>query len=560
MAIPKQATRKPADTGALQDAIAEYGAEALTNGEITIEEAQDILDKQQSVPEMPNPAQGKWSTPWDIRQNTAPGRSQQEAFSGLPQGPVAPPIKRLSELMKRGEPRLNAPTVPHKQIPQVVPGLDQTPAVTPPGPLATSPAMAQAEETVANTPPLPVGEFNIEARLKAFEGDKNVNKAAELKSIREEANKRIMSLPYPEEDISNMYNLIANRPEMRDQLAGIDEQEKAIKQLENAQEAPQSSWLKPLMALVDSETGSRLLSGYEPGPGRKDRLALLEHKNKLQQRRGDVAKEIMGTSEKLLKGGSQTDSDLSRLSEMLGGKSGAGSFDRQDMLERRQAGQAHLYVMRQLDTNKQLADDLKVMKGLDMTLTTLGKVSKITPAQLIEAQRAIMNAMSIGRGGTTGVDERSQMYLKTLPIDVANRVVQWVTGKPSDISPNDPIVEHIKNLAQVEGESMKEYYGRGLSAVSGGFDWMYDGSDPRFDKYATALESKLGLKKRQSAPLPGSPPKVEDRAMRTKREKAAKSSASETVRVIDVATGKAGKMPRSRIREAVASGRFKLGE
>lgn len=65
----------------------------------------------------------------------------------------------------------------------------------------------------------------------------------------------------------------------------------------------ETPWLKPLLALTDSQTGSNLMAGYEQGFTEKDKAALvLKYADELSKRKSDAAKNLMSGIGKMKSG------------------------------------------------------------------------------------------------------------------------------------------------------------------------------------------------------------------------------------------------------------------
>lgn len=251
-----------------------------------------------------------------------------------------------------------------------------------------------------------------------------------------------------------------------------------------------ANWIQPLAKLADAraaETGKQTNLAQGLSSPEEQQNQFMKFADEIQKRRGDIQTSL-NENIKNLNGGQIT----SQLQQALLNKQVAGidnsKPDRQSLQDQRLAFQTHKNMMARLDTDPILKSQLQGDFGLDNALATIVQAKNITPNQLVEAQRTIMAAMSAARGGQTGIDERAQMYLNTMG-QGADRLAQWLSGTPSNISPNDPMVQHIINLAKIEQGNIQEVFGAHLGALKAGSEWMYD--DPTNQKYSDSLTTKL---------------------------------------------------------------------
>lgn len=102
------------------------------------------------------------------------------------------------------------------------------------------------------------------------------------------------------DDFSNLAEIVRQMPEIQEQQAGIQELEALRDQAGKMQVSESDAWVKPLLALADSQTGSKLLSGFTPGLSEKDRnQVLLDYAQKLQDKRSTLTKDVLSGVDKM---------------------------------------------------------------------------------------------------------------------------------------------------------------------------------------------------------------------------------------------------------------------
>ena len=151
---------------------------------------------------------------------------------------------------------------------------------------------------------------------------------------------------------------------------------------------------------------------------------------------------------------------------------------RDDQLDKRQAFQAHKQVVANLKNDPQLKQELTQLRNLDNASSIVAQAKNLTPQQIEEFQQSVRS--NLGIKGGSGVNERAGTYLKSLGWR-ADEMAQFLTGSPASISQNDPLVRHIKELAQIESQNVKGQMQDRLDAISGGYGSIYD-KYPEFKK------------------------------------------------------------------------------
>lgn len=157
---------------------------------------------------------------------------------------------------------------------------------------------------------------------------------------------------------------------------------------------------------------------------------------------------------------------------------------RDDQLDKRQAFQAHKQVVASLKNDPQLKQELTQLRNLDNASSIVARAKNLTPQQIEEFQQSVRS--NLGIKGGSGVNERAGTYLKSLGWR-ADEMAQFLTGSPATISQNDPLVRHIKELAQIESENVKGQFQDRVDALTGGYGSSVYEKHPEFKKDLDAL-------------------------------------------------------------------------
>lgn len=93
-------------------------------------------------------------------------------------------------------------------------------------------------------------------------------------------------------DVKGAMNLVRMSPEYQGLQGGEDRMEQMLS-MAAGQKSADPGWVKPLLALADSQTGSHLMQGYNQGPTQDERTKeLLKYSNEMQQRKMDMVKAL----------------------------------------------------------------------------------------------------------------------------------------------------------------------------------------------------------------------------------------------------------------------------
>lgn len=272
------------------------------------------------------------------------------------------------------------------------------------------------------------------------------------------------------EKVAAAMEVIRQSPEYQNVQQG-DERMQSLLSMAAQQKSADPGWIKPLLALADSQTGSKLMEGYTPGPTQQQITSeLLKYQDELQKRKADNMKAILQGVTAQKGGGSTVNVNTHGTSDM--GQSGVTTptFDRQQQQQDRLDFMAHQRTLSAIRSDKNLRDKLVQYQNLGNAMSNLVNADHMTPQQFDEAQQAIR--ANLGIKGSSGVGERERTQLNALGIS-ADRIQQILSGKPTDID-NPEFVDHIKDLAGLETNNIKQQYSGRLNAVAGGNASMYD--------------------------------------------------------------------------------------
>lgn len=325
-----------------------------------------------------------------------------------------------------------------------------------------------------------------------FSTKKNLAKGEQTKtaqtSKRDTKTSSTRNLNYTQDEFLNLANAAEQLPYIQEQREGIREMENLLSMSQQRPVDDSDAWVRPLINLTDSITGSNLMKGYKGPESSADKNhKLLQLRDDLQRRKSDLSKTLLEGISKM-KAGTQTDSLGQSMAFTSGFNQGMGRSldDRMALADKRAADIAHRQTVQAIKTNRPLAQRIGQYQNLANALTVLTNADKVTPQQLHEAQQAIRS--NIGIKGTGGVEERKETYYHSLGLNAANWQ-QFLTSKPVDIKHNKELMKHVKELAILEQANIESQYKDQLSALAAGHEWVYD--NPEFAHYKKSLDSLL---------------------------------------------------------------------
>lgn len=319
---------------------------------------------------------------------------------------------------------------------------------------------------------------------------------------------------------STTKNLYANPDEFAarmqtvQDLPFIQDQQKSIEQAQNAlsmQQAEPSEnkdfWVKPLLSLSDAIHGTQMAKDYTPPENRIQKAARLTGVADDLQKRKEALSKMIFEGAKQTKDGTETNASTLALMQQLGRIEGQINSGGRGDPDDRMAFQAHQRTINAIKNDKTLKDRLTQYTNLGNSLAMIDQADITTPNSIDEAQQGIR--ANLGIKGTGGVDERDRIRMNSVMLEMA-RLKQQMTGKPQDVSKDNEILIHIKNLANVERENIKQAIQQRLAVASGGNDWLYE--DPVYGKkYKPSLDALLGATTSQFGNIPkkgGAAPKA----------------------------------------------------
>lgn len=105
------------------------------------------------------------------------------------------------------------------------------------------------------------------------------------------------------DDANKTFNLVRDLPEIQAQIQSNADLENELNRLKARPRVQENAWIKPLVALADSETGSNLMAGYTAPEKNKNRdETILRYQDALANRRKQVADSMIGSLGKLRSG------------------------------------------------------------------------------------------------------------------------------------------------------------------------------------------------------------------------------------------------------------------
>lgn len=117
----------------------------------------------------------------------------------------------------------------------------------------------------------------------------------------------IQNQQYTPEEAQKTFDIIRGLPEYQAQQEGVSDMEAELDRLKRLPAVSGDTWMKPFLALVDSETGSNLSSAYQPNDvSQKVNEMILKYQDNLANRKKQSAETLMSGLGKF-KSGTKTD-------------------------------------------------------------------------------------------------------------------------------------------------------------------------------------------------------------------------------------------------------------
>lgn len=115
---------------------------------------------------------------------------------------------------------------------------------------------------------------------------------------------------YTPKEANKTFEQIRQLPEYQAQQAGVDELAGELDRLKKLPSSQGDSWVKPLLALVDSQTGSKLMQGFDDNnEAEKRNQLIMRYQDALANRQKQAADTLMSGLGKF-KSGSTTEKDI----------------------------------------------------------------------------------------------------------------------------------------------------------------------------------------------------------------------------------------------------------
>jgi hypothetical protein len=250
-----------------------------------------------------------------------------------------------------------------------------------------------------------------------------------------------------------------------DQMAGLKDLEQQIQEYRNQ---PTQLDLTPLMALSDSWSGSKLAQAYRAPESAQEKMQrLVGLQNQLQQRRAELTRPELAAfkaQNDFLRKSWENEQRDRRLERTIEGRMG----NWQERADR----QTHKDLVKSVKNDKTIVQRLNSFDNLSNAEVLLTHGKKLTPEQIHDFQQAVRT--NLGIKGTSTVHERDLTMYNNLEMNIA-KIKQFLNGKPQDLAKNQaPLVEHLKDLARVEKDSIRSVVQKRLDALTEGHEDIYE--------------------------------------------------------------------------------------
>lgn len=169
-----------------------------------------------------------------------------------------------------------------------------------------------------------------------------------------------------------------------------------------------------------------------------------------------------------------------------------GAGQRQERLEQG-AERIHNQNLQKVNTDPTATALINTSNSLQNAISNFQK-GGATPQEFNELQQAVRS--NTGIKGTSGVDERSGTYLRSLGID-ADKAEQFLTGDPKSVMQSDPkFADQMVNLANLELANKKGQYAAQVNKLTAGHASFYDKHPNLKQDYGAAIQgggTQMGL-------------------------------------------------------------------
>lgn len=294
-------------------------------------------------------------------------------------------------------------------------------------------------------PPFSFGEANLPAMTKKV--GKGQMEKGEAKNVTDTKTSQTKNLNYSPEEFLNLSDSVNQLPDVQAQREGIQKMQDLF-DMQAGQNPADNEWLaKPLIALSDSLTGSKLMAGYTPGQTQADRnKALLKYQEDIQAKKGDLSKTILEGIQKM-KAGTQTDAQNQQILQQLAyqnGMLGNGALanTRQNKMIS-DAGAA-------FTNDKYLGQMMNTKNNLDRAVSMIEGKTPVTAKNFAILQMDMINAMAPGGAATEGKVNREMVETLSTKLNE----IQQKGGNIQDLRKQDPaLFAQLKQLiTQIHGD------------------------------------------------------------------------------------------------------------
>lgn len=180
-----------------------------------------------------------------------------------------------------------------------------------------------------------------------------------------------------------------------------------------------------------------------------------------------------------------------------------------DFRDKQFAERTHNQLMARLDRDPTLKAQFGQLRGMDnaaQLVTNAAREGKpITTQQFQDFQQSVL--ANLGQKGVQAVGERNAKYFDSLGLR-GTAMIQLLTGQPQDIGKDNPLYQHVHDLARWETENVRSQIQDQIDGLTAGAGYIYD-ENPKLkrdlDRKIQALMKKTNTRNYQpeSAPPQG---------------------------------------------------------
>lgn len=308
------------------------------------------------------------------------------------------------------------------------------------------------------------------------------------------------------DDVKAAMDVVRGTPEFQDMRQGEGSMQDLLSMTAKSQQAmaeANPSWVKPLLALVDSQTGSKLMAGYTPPASPTEMNSqLLKYADEIQKRKADLVKGLSTGLTAQKNGGFQvvttTQGSKDTGAQGEGSPSGAGglSTQRRNALIAR-SGEA-------FDKDTMLTRFAKTQTALDRAQGMLSSKVPITSTDLQALQQDLLTAFTQDGVVTEG---KAQREILEPFASIVNRIVSK-GDRIEDIRKDTPdLIQHLQDrLSLLKGDYNKASNARVNELATNWKDVPDDLVQSTVTRKADMLHQKFSAPVRKSAPAAPSKP------------------------------------------------------